>query len=117
MQATDLAVNPKYQAIQAHQVGSAFLDRFVHRDEIFWIEPDGTDHAPSASAGLERAVASASTAGLDGSQSADPDGDTLTYTWTQLSGPTVTLSVLGDRLADVHRARGTRYALVPARGR
>jgi len=33
---------------------------------------------------------------LDGSASYDPDGDALTYQWTQVSGPSVTLSNAGN---------------------
>ena len=32
---------------------------------------------------------------LDGSASSDPDGDPLTYAWTQTGGPTVSLSSAG----------------------
>jgi hypothetical protein len=37
-------------------------------------------------------VSSGSTVTLNGGSSNDPDGDPLTYTWTQTLGPTVTLS-------------------------
>lgn len=48
--------------------------------------------APVASAGAGRSnVIPGSTVALDGSTSSDPDNDALTYSWTQISGPAVTL--------------------------
>jgi hypothetical protein len=51
-----------------------------------------TNQAPVADAGPDQNVARISTAQLDGSGSSDPDGDPLTYSWAQTSGPTVTLN-------------------------
>jgi K319L-like, PKD domain len=48
--------------------------------------------APTASAGNDQTVASSATVNLDGTGSSDPDADTLTYAWSQTSGPSVTLS-------------------------
>jgi len=47
---------------------------------------------PVAEAGPDRPVQKARSAALDGSWSSDPDGDPLTYSWTQIGGPPVTLS-------------------------
>ena len=47
---------------------------------------------PTADAGSDATVAAGDTVSLDGSASTDGDGDTLTYAWTQVSGPSVTLS-------------------------
>lgn len=47
---------------------------------------------PSASAGGSQSVRAGDLVTLDGSGSQDPDGDTLTYGWAQISGPSVTLS-------------------------
>jgi len=55
--------------------------------------PPPTNRAPSANAGLNQSVDELSAVTLDGSTSSDPDaGTTLTYTWEQTVGATVTLS-------------------------
>lgn len=53
---------------------------------------DGNNRAPTADAGVNQTVMSVTTVTLDGTASSDPDGDTLTFAWTQNSGTTVTLS-------------------------
>ena len=51
------------------------------------------NQSPQADAGSDQAVGPAPvTVTLDGSGSNDPDGDLLTYLWTQTGGPTVALS-------------------------
>ena len=47
---------------------------------------------PVASAGPDQAVASGTPVTLDGSGSHDPDGQVITYAWTQTAGPAVALS-------------------------
>jgi hypothetical protein len=46
---------------------------------------------PVANAGVTETVPEGSNACLDGSTSYDPEGDTITYAWTQIDGPPVTL--------------------------
>lgn len=55
---------------------------------------DNINHPPTAEAGADQTVNEGTLVMLDGTASNDPDGDTLTYTWTQISGPLVTLSNL-----------------------
>jgi hypothetical protein len=50
------------------------------------------DHAPTAVAGGSLTVNEGASVTLNGSASIDPDGDALTYSWAQTSGPPVTLS-------------------------
>jgi hypothetical protein len=50
------------------------------------------NHAPVADDGEPQTVATGALATLDASESFDPDGDPLTFSWTQTAGPDVTLS-------------------------
>jgi PKD domain/FG-GAP-like repeat len=50
------------------------------------------NHAPVADAGVAQTSAKRAVVTLDGSASRDPDGNSLSYAWSQTAGPTVTLS-------------------------
>ena len=52
----------------------------------------GGNQPPVANAGANQTVTPGASVQLDGSGSSDPDGNPLTYRWSQTSGPAVTLS-------------------------
>jgi hypothetical protein len=66
---------------------------FISVGELRVYEAGGsTPSPPVANAGPNQSVAPGSIVTLDGSGSFDPGGGALTYSWTQTSGPMVTLS-------------------------
>lgn len=73
--------------------------QLVLNDSAFDTAPDTVEvivshvnGVPQADAGVDQAADERTTVILDGSHSTDPDGDALTYLWTQLGGPSVVLS-------------------------
>ena len=52
----------------------------------------GTNDAPTANAGADQSVSEAATVTLNGTASTDPEAQSLSYSWSQTSGATVTLS-------------------------
>jgi len=52
---------------------------------------ENVNHDPVASAGPDQTQDEGTPVHLDASASDDPDGDALTFSWTQLAGPTVAL--------------------------
>jgi uncharacterized repeat protein (TIGR01451 family) len=59
----------------------------------FAIQGNGTNSAPIANAGVDQLFATSALVTLDGTGSSDPDGHIpLTYVWSQIGGPPVTLS-------------------------
>ncbi len=62
---------------------------------------DPVNHAPVADAGSDRTVAVGETVFLDGGNSSDEDGDTLTYAWTIMTRPAASSAAMFD--PDVER--------------
>ena len=54
--------------------------------------PTGGNHAPLARAGADQTVIVPATVTLDAGASSDPDGDALSFAWTQTAGPAVALT-------------------------
>jgi hypothetical protein len=95
MQQGSLSTNLKYLAILAHasQAGENYLQRFTHKDEVFWPEdPRGRHRPPIVNAGVDQQVLGGVQVALTGSGSAAPDGLPLTFQWSQAEGPAVTLT-------------------------
>jgi uncharacterized protein (TIGR03382 family) len=63
------------------------------------IEGPAANRPPVAHAGPGRRTAAGGAVFLDGTLSTDPDGDPLTFAWTQKSGPSVTLTNASAALA------------------
>jgi hypothetical protein len=66
--------------------------------------------APVADAGPDQVGVAAGTVTLDGSGSYDPDGDVLTYQWSQISGPNVSITGMTSARATFPAAAGQSYA-------
>jgi biopolymer transport protein ExbD len=67
---------------------------------------------PVANAGPNQTLSSAQTVTLNGSASYDPDGDPITFQWTQELGPTVALSAPTNKITTFSAAAGQTYSFM-----
>lgn len=83
---------PSTVAVQALQFQLTVADPFDAADTATTTVNVAANQQPIADAGMDQSVSGGDTVTLDGSGSTDPDGDALTYSWVQSSGPPVTLT-------------------------
>ncbi len=70
----------------------------------------GTNQAPTANAGADKSLTAGTTTVALAGSGTDPEGSTLTYSWTQVSGTTVTLANSTSATANVSGlANGNTY--------
>jgi choice-of-anchor B domain-containing protein len=79
-----------FELTLANAAGAAVGPTASLRVEI--ADGSGMNQSPNAIAGSNQTANSGQLVTLDGQQSNDPDGDALTYAWTQIGGTAVTLS-------------------------
>ncbi|MGC8926597.1 MAG: PKD domain-containing protein, partial [Myxococcota bacterium] len=68
-------------------------------DEVKIFVQSSGNHSPVANAGKDQIAFAGGIVKLDGSQSFDPDGDNLTYSWYQIAGDTVRLDGANNPIA------------------
>jgi VCBS repeat-containing protein len=87
------AVNPTFAAKKAGDyVFELTVDNGTKKGTPDTVTITVNNVAPTAEAGPDQQVSLAAVVTLDGSASADPNGDVLTYAWTQSAGPAAVLS-------------------------
>jgi hypothetical protein len=85
-----LANNTYYFVARAYQGVDESVDSNEVECQVVVNQP------PQADAGSDQAVSAGKIVNLEGSASADPDGNIATYQWTQTTGPTASLINAGE---------------------
>jgi hypothetical protein len=78
---------PELQGIYGFQLVTSDSQLYSPPDEIWVIVNSLSNRVPTADAGEDQTVTERDTVRLNGSGSFDPDGDTLSYAWSQVDGP------------------------------
>ena len=89
---TDTALSPAEVGSFKVITSALYADTETITYKINWNEGGVADTKPVANSGDNQRVKPGQTVFLDGTGSYDPNGATLSYLWTQLSGPIVPLS-------------------------
>jgi hypothetical protein len=84
--------SPNFTQAGSYSITFSVSDGQLSDSETMTITVTNTNRAPTANAGADRTVTPGSAVTLNGSGSNDPDGDPLSYAWTQTAGPAVTLN-------------------------
>jgi phosphatidylserine/phosphatidylglycerophosphate/cardiolipin synthase-like enzyme len=94
-----LSVNPTFTAPEVMKNGATLTFELVVDDGHGGNSSDSADvfvqhvnKPPVSNAGVDQTVFEGDSVTLDGSGSFDPDGNTLTYSWIQVAGTTITLN-------------------------
>ena len=74
------------------------------------VQVTAANAVPMADAGSDRSAPKVTIVVLDGSRSSDPDGDALSFSWTQVSGPAAVLAGADTATATFAPARVGEYA-------
>ena len=82
-----------------YYIGAPDIESDFSNEVVKTINQPPENQPPIADAGQDQAASAGDNIVLDGTSSSDPDGDIISYSWAQLSGPNVTLSDAGSSVA------------------
>lgn len=89
---------PTFTAPPVASMGESLLFELIVHDGVVDSAPSvvevfvaSVNQSPTADAGIDMTLNENSPVTLDGSNSSDPDGDALSYSWVQIGGPLVNL--------------------------